>query len=152
MTRFRQWVLVLGTVFLAGVGGFLSASPVAAQTPSNGQASASSMLGAPFASTFPYVGAVPYQTLFAPAPFPSSYSTLSSSQDIFPFSAYAMSPLTIASPVAFAPSAPATSARVVSSQTDGMYCTDKTGGTVWMPAGSPADPLLTCPASGGTSS
>lgn len=146
MTRFRQWVLVLvlGAVFLAGIGGLMHATPASAQAPSPGQATVGPTLGFPFSLTFPYVGEVPVQTLFGTWNIAPTYSTLTSTPNLYPFSAYSLNPLAINGPVAYAPSPPAVPARVVSSQTNGMYCKDKTGGMVWVPTGAPPDPLLTC--------
>jgi hypothetical protein len=141
VTRLRQRVLVLaiGALIFGGLACLSGAAPASAQSPTVGP-----NVGFPFSQQFPYVG--PANVAGQGYAAGVAYPTLTQTPNLFPLAAYQPGATTnvIPNPAQVVSSFTGLTTKIVGAQTNGSVCKDKSGGQIWVPAGAPPDPALSC--------
>jgi hypothetical protein len=151
MRSARQRVLtwVAAAAVLGAFGGLAGVAPASAQTPIS--VANPLVVGFPYSTTYPYVGSYP-QSLISPVTATSPYTNIVNYNPTTSLTtvSYATNmasttlPLYAPGDTYFSTATYLATIPQLSSQTNGQYCKDKTGGMVWVPTGSPPSDLVTC--------
>jgi hypothetical protein len=144
--RRRFAVGIAAVVLLGAVGGLAGAAPASAQTAGGGP-----QFGFPFNVTFPFVGGFPQTSIFpvqTVSPFTNivNYGPTSALTTVSypPNITNTTSPTVVSGSTYFATGSYIPAVPLLPVEVNGQYCTDKTGGMVWVPTGSPPSSLLKC--------